>query len=70
MGAKFGGNGDVEPLEIFYRSFIKRVLGVGRSTPNCIVLGEVGKYPIIHRVYKRMIAFWIKVSEGTLFLFL
>ena len=63
-GCEVWGYGDIEPLEIFYRSFIKRVLGVGRSTPNCIVLGEVGKYPIIHRVYKRMIAFWIKVSEG------
>ena len=26
--------------------------------------GEVGKYPVIHRVHVRMISFWIKISEG------
>jgi hypothetical protein len=63
-GCEVWGYGNVEPLEIFYRSFIKRVLGLHRSTPNCIVYGEVGKYPVIHRVYLRMISFWIKISEG------
>ena len=51
-------------MEIFFRKFIKRVLGINRSTPNCIVYGEVGKYPVIHHVYSRMIAFWIRISEG------
>ena len=63
-GCEVWGYGNIEPLEVFYRSFIKRVLGIGRSTPNCIVYGEVGKYPIVHRIYTRMIAFWIKISEG------
>ena len=63
-GSEVWGYGNVEPLEVFYRKFIKRVLGIGRSTPNCIVYGEVGKYPIVHSVYKRMIAFWTKISEG------
>ena len=63
-GCEVWGYGNVEPLEIFYRGFIKRVLGLHRSTPNCIVYGEVGKYPVIHRVYLRMISFWVKISEG------
>ena len=63
-GCEVWGYGNVQPLEVFYRSFLKRVLGVGKSTPNCIVYGEVGKYPIVHRIYTRMIAFWVKVSEG------
>jgi hypothetical protein len=63
-GCEIWGYGNIEPLEIFYRKFIKRVLGVNKSTPNCMVYGEVGTYPIVHRIYKRMIAFWVKISEG------
>ena len=63
-GCEVWGYGNVEPMEIFFRKFIKRVLGIERSTPNCVVYGEVGKYPIIHHVYKRMVSFWANVSEG------
>ena len=63
-GCEVWGYGNSEPMEIFYRKFIKRVLGVNRSTPNCMVYGEVGKYPIIHSVNKRMISFWANISEG------
>ena len=63
-GCEVWGYGNVEPMEIFYRKFIKRVLGIHKSTPNCIVYGEVGKYPIVHQVYKRMISFWANISEG------
>ena len=63
-GCEVWGYGNVEPLEVFFRKFIKRVLGIDRSTPNCTVYGEVGKYPIIHHIYKRMISFWANVSEG------
>ena len=63
-GSEVWGYGSVEPLEIFYRAFIKRVLGLNKNTPNCIVYGEAGKYPVIHRVHMRMISFWIKISEG------
>ena len=63
-GSEVWGYGNIEPLEIFYRAFIKRVLGLNKNTPNCIVYGEVGKYPVVHRVHMRMISFWIKISEG------
>ena len=63
-GSEVWGYGNIEPLEIFYRKFIRRVLGVGKSAPNCFVYGEVGKYPIVHLIYARMLNFWIKISEG------
>ena len=63
-GCEVWGYGNVEPIEIFYRKFLKRVLGVNKTTPNCMVYGEVGKYPIIHSVNKRMLAFWANISEG------
>ena len=65
-GCEVWGYGNLEPLDIFYRAFIKRVLGLGKSTPNCIVYGEVGKYPVAHRVFSRMISFWARISEGKL----
>ena len=34
-GSEVWGYGNVEPLEIFYRAFIKRVLGLNKNTPNC-----------------------------------
>ena len=33
-GCEVWGYGNVEPLEVFFRKFIKRVLGIDRSTPN------------------------------------
>ena len=63
-GSEVWGYGNIEPLEVFYRSFLKRVLGVGKSTPNCAIYGELGKYPVAHRIKKRMVSFWAKVSEG------
>ena len=63
-GCEIWGYGNIEPIEVFFRKFIKRALGLNKSTPNCIVYGEVGKFPIVHTVYARMIAFWVKVSEG------
>ena len=63
-GCEVWGYGNVEPMEVFFRKFIKRVLGIDRSTPTCVVYGETGTYPIVHLVYKRMIAFWANISEG------
>ena len=63
-GSEIWGYGNIEPLEIFYRKFLKRVLGLNKTTPNCAVYGELGKYPVKIHVMQRMISFWIKVSEG------
>ena len=63
-GCEVWGYGNVEPLEVFYRKFIKRVLGLNKSTPNSMVYGEVGKRPILNLVYARMLSFRVKVSEG------
>ena len=63
-GCEVWGYGNIEPLEVFYRKFIKRVLGLSKATPNCIVYGEVGKRPLVNLIYIRMLSFWVKVSEG------
>ena len=63
-GCEVWGYANIEPLEIFYRKFIKRVLGIHKTTPNCMVYGETGRYPMANSIYSRMIGFWIKISEG------
>ena len=57
------GCGNLIPIEIFYKKFIKIILNLNRSTPSAIVYGEVGKLPLKNIIYKRMISFWIKISE-------
>ena len=63
-GCEVWGYANIEPLEIFYRKFIKRVLGIHKTTLNCMVYGEAGRYPLANPIYSRMIGFWIKISEG------
>jgi hypothetical protein len=54
-----------EPIERFHLSFLKSVLGVKSSTPNCFVYGEVGVYPLhVERKYK-IIKFWIKILNAS-----
>ena len=62
-GSEVWGYTNLDPLEIFYRKFLKRVLGVYKTTPNCMVYGEVGRFPLANMVHNRMISFWIKVSD-------
>ena len=63
-GCEVWGYTNLEKLEIFFRKFLKRVLWLSKSTPNCVVYGETGTFPISNLVQNRMISFWIKVSEG------
>ena len=63
-GCEVWGYTNLELLEIFFRKFLKRVLWLSKSTPNCVVYGETGTFPISNLVQNRMISFWIKVSEG------
>ena len=38
-------------------------LKLGKSTPNCMVYGETGTLPLQHKIEKRILSFWIKISE-------
>ena len=40
--------------------FYKMILKVNRSTPTCMVLGELGKYPLEVQAKSRMLNFWYR----------
>ena len=62
-GSEVWGCSNISEIEVFYRKFLKIILRVGKSTPNCMVYGETGKLPLQLHIFKRMVAFWQKISE-------
>jgi len=54
----------LETLELCDRlqlRFLKILLNLRTSTPNCIVLGEVGKFPVSIEAKCRMLCFWYRL---------
>ena len=51
-------------IEQIHLKFCKRVLQVRNITPNIMVLGELGRFPIEVIVKLRMISFWSKLIQN------
>ena len=60
-GCEVWGLFAVDPMERFYRSFLKSVLKVKSSTPDCFVYGELGVYPLYIERYSRVISYWASI---------
>ena len=63
-GSEVWGLRTAEPIEKFHRSFLKSVLRVKNSTPNCFVYGELGVYPLYIERYGRVMSFWVKIINS------
>ena len=44
--------------------FLKRILGVKTQTPNCAVLGELGRYPLSLIAKERSVKYWLKIMNN------
>ena len=64
-GCEVWGFRDVEQLEVLHRKFMKIIMGINQSTPNCMVYGESGKYTIRTLVNARMINFFSRTINGS-----
>ena len=51
-------------LNLSFLQSYKTVLGVKKSTPNCILYGELGRFPIEVFVKSRMIGMWKRLICG------
>ena len=50
--------------ELLCTQFYKIILNVKKTTPNCILYGELGRYPISAQIKSRMIGFCLRIVIG------
>ncbi|XP_076449514.1 uncharacterized protein LOC143285948 [Babylonia areolata] len=65
-GCEVWGNNCVDIAESLHLEYCKYILRLKKSTPNCFIYGETGRFPLFVHVYCRMIKFWQKLSIDTL----
>jgi hypothetical protein len=66
MVQKFGGFEDIQIMEKIHLKFCKRILNARLTTPNYMVYGELGRYPLEIRVNLRMVSILINESYFSL----
>lgn len=63
-GSEVSGFENCGILEKLCIQFYKIILQAKKSTPNVIIYGELGRYPIDIAVKSRMIGFWQRIING------
>ncbi len=52
-------------LDRLHLKFCKMLLGIKKTTPTCMVLGELGRLPLDVLIRSRMINFWSRIVNNT-----
>lgn len=60
-GCEIWGNDNNSIIERLHLKFCKMLLGINKSSPTCIVLGELGRFPLDVYIRSRMINFWSRL---------
>ena len=63
-GSEVWGYENLKFIEQIHLKYCKRVLQVRNTTPNFMVLGELGRFPIEVKVKLRMISFWSRLIQS------
>lgn len=63
-GCEVWGFENLKILESLHLKFLKYVLRVKKSTPTCMVYGEVGRFPLSIKIFARMVKFWAYIVQG------
>ena len=56
-GCEVWGFANSSVIESFCLQFYKSILGLEKSTPNCVLYGELGRFSIDIEIKSRMVAF-------------
>ena len=56
---------NIDIIEKVHLQFLKRILNVKSSTPNFMVYGETGRYPLDIHMKLRMLNFWMKLVNNS-----
>lgn len=63
-GCEIWGFGKNDIIERVHLKFCKLLLRLKVSTPNFMVYGELGRYPLEIDIKVRMISYWCKLIQG------
>lgn len=63
-GSEIWGFENIDIIEKVHLQFCKRILNVRSSTPNVMVYGELGRFPLEIKVKLRMLSFWSRMAKN------
>lgn len=63
-GSEIWGISNNTLLDKVQRKFFKQVLGCSHSTPNCMIYGETGRFPLECTIKCRVLMFWCKIINN------
>ena len=63
-GCEIWGYENIDILEKVHLKFCKLLLHLKPTTPNYVIYGELGRYPLNIDIKIRMISYWIRILKG------
>ncbi len=63
-GTEIWGYENCNVIENFHMQFCKCILKVKKSTPHCMIYGELGRVPMNVIIKSRMVGFWQRIMCG------
>jgi hypothetical protein len=63
-GSEIWGYENIDILEKVHVQFCKLLLNLKTSTPNFMLYGELGRYPLNITVKLKILSFWSKLIDG------
>ena len=59
----WGLDADHTPIERVHLFALKRFLNTSFCTPNLMVYGETGRYPLFVNIYVKCLKFWLRILK-------
>ena len=64
-GCEIWGFENLDIIERVHLKFLKHILYLKSSTPNYMVYGETGRFPLSVIIYSRIVSYWCKLLNST-----